>query len=311
MIVAKNLCKNFGTTKAVDHVSFSVNAGEIVGFLGPNGAGKSTTMKLLTCYLAPDFGSASIGGHDVINDPVSARKMIGYLPETTPLYDDLGVIDSLRYVAELNQISSADQNGRISYVIDVCDLAPMAHKDVSELSKGYRQRLGLAQALIADPPVLILDEPTSGLDPNQTVGIRQMIKDISQHKAIIFSTHILSEAEATCSRILVINNGKLVHEGTAETLSAAATRESIYRIRVKGNIAGLKSAWHQISDVSNVKEGTLHDGWQEFTIKSKSTSDLSETLFESVCQNSSKLNMLVKDEINIEEAFRQLTQGGI
>ena len=267
-------------------------------------------MKLLTCYLAPDDGTASIGGCDVINDPVGARKLIGYLPETTPLYEDLGVIDSLKYVAELSQLKSSSIKERVNYVIDVCDLGPMAHKDVSELSKGYRQRLGLAQALIADPPVLILDEPTSGLDPNQTVGIRQMIKDISQHKAIIFSTHILSEAEATCSRILIINNGRLIHEGTAETLSAAATSESLYRIRVKGNLANLISTWRSLSEVTNVREMQVHDGWQEFVVKSKASADISEKLFDSVCQNSSKLNLLMKEEINIEDAFRQLTQGG-
>jgi ABC-2 type transport system ATP-binding protein len=226
VIEARNISKRYGDTLAVDDVSFSVQRGEIVGFLGPNGAGKSTTMKVLTCYLAPTEGTAEIDGHDIHDDPLAARAAIGYLPENTPLYTDMGVLDFLAYMARLQGVASDRVAARVDEVVRLCDVGPMAHKDIGELSKGYRQRVGLAQALLHDPPVLILDEPTSGLDPAQIVEIRALIRRIAEQKAILLSTHILPEAQNTCDRILIINRGKLVGEGTpGELLNKAAQSE--------------------------------------------------------------------------------------
>ena len=210
MIEVKNLTKRYGLTVAVDNVSFDANAGEVLGFLGPNGAGKTTTMRILTCYLSADEGTAKVAGYDVFEESIEVRKRIGYLPESAPLYMDMGVIDYLKFIAQIRHIPKSQRQERIKAVIDTCGLEKVIQKDVGELSRGYRQRLGLAQSLIHDPPILILDEPTSGLDPSQIIEIRNLIKAIGKEKTIIFSTHILPEVSATCSRILIINDGQIV-----------------------------------------------------------------------------------------------------
>ena len=224
MIEVINLTKRYGPTVAVDNVSFDAKAGEVLGFLGPNGAGKTTTMRILTGYLSADEGTAKVAGYDVFEESIEVRKRIGYLPESAPLYTDMGVIDYLKFIAQIRDIPKSQRSQRIKDVVDTCGLEKMIQKDVGELSKGYRQRLGLAQSLIHDPPILVLDEPTSGLDPSQIIEIRNLIREIGKEKMIIFSTHILPEASATCSRILIINDGQIVANGTPDELAGRGAR---------------------------------------------------------------------------------------
>lgn len=224
-IIVENLTKVYGTQKAVDSISFSANPGSVLGFLGPNGAGKSTTMKILTCFLNPTSGKASVCGFDVADNSVEVRKNIGYLPEHNPLYQDLYVKESLEFVADIHKIQNKKQ--RINEVIELTGLVPEQHKKIGELSKGYRQRVGLAQAIIHNPQVLILDEPTSGLDPNQLIEIRALIKDLGKTKTIILSTHIMQEVEAICDHVVIINQGKIVLNDTLSAIVNSYTSHSL------------------------------------------------------------------------------------
>ena len=234
MIEVEGLTKNYGYTRAVDKVSFSVRRGEVLGFLGPNGAGKSTTMKILTCYLAPTAGRALVAGHDVFDASLEVRKHIGYLPEDTPIYRDMTVLEFLRFAAEMRGMDRNKVDARIKEIGTRCGLGDVAGKLVGELSKGFRQRVGLAQAILHDPDIVILDEPTSGLDPNQIVEIRSLIKEIGREKTVILSTHILPEVQATCSRVVIISGGKLVADGTPDELRARE-RGGRYRVVVESN----------------------------------------------------------------------------
>lgn len=222
-----HLTKRYGTQTAVDDVSFSVSAGEVLGFLGPNGAGKTTTMKMVCGLVAPDHGRVLVGGTDVADDPAAVRRMIGYLPESNPLYDDMPVLDFLRFAARIQGVEEELVDQRLRDMVEVCGLGDEKHKRIGELSKGYRQRTGLAQAMVHDPQVLILDEPTTGLDPNQIIEIRTLIKELGQAKTVIFSTHILPEVEAVCDRILIINKGRIVADGSPTTLRAQAHGEAV------------------------------------------------------------------------------------
>ena len=233
-IVVENLTKKYGAQRAVDNISFTVRTGEVLGFLGPNGAGKTTTMKAITTSFAPSSGDVRIGDISVTEKPEDVKTHIGYLPESNPLYTEMPVIDYLYYVAEIHGIPKKDREERILEMVDICGLEGEKHKLISELSKGYRQRVGLAQALIHDPEVLILDEPTTGLDPNQIVEIRELIKRIGREKTVILSSHILAEVEATCDRILIINKGKIVADGTAEELRKSAQGNEILHVGIEG-----------------------------------------------------------------------------
>ena len=233
-IVVENLTKKYGAQRAVDNISFTVRTGEVLGFLGPNGAGKTTTMKAITTSFAPSSGDVRIGDISVTEKPEDIKTHIGYLPESNPLYTEMPVIDYLYYVAEIHGIPKKDREERILEMVDICGLEGEKHKLISELSKGYRQRVGLAQALIHDPEVLILDEPTTGLDPNQIVEIRELIKRIGREKTVILSSHILAEVEATCDRILIINKGKIVADGTAEELRKSAQGNEILHVGIEG-----------------------------------------------------------------------------
>jgi ABC-2 type transport system ATP-binding protein len=231
-ILIEGLTKTYGTQKAVDNISFEVRTGEIVGFLGPNGAGKTTTMKMITQFISPDSGNITIGGKTIARNNI--RGSIGYLPENNPLYEDMPVMDYLSFCGRLQGISKDNLQQRVKEMIVMCGLNEEKHKKIGELSKGYRQRVGLAQAMIHDPAILILDEPTTGLDPNQRVEIRELIKRLGMHKSVILSTHILPEVEATCDRILIINKGKIVANGTPETLRAQASGKSILLVDIEG-----------------------------------------------------------------------------
>jgi ABC-2 type transport system ATP-binding protein len=231
-IVIEGLTKAYGVQKAVDNISFEVRTGEIVGFLGPNGAGKTTTMKMITQFISPDSGHITIGGKSIARN--NLRGSIGYLPENNPLYDDMPVMDYLAFCGQLQGIAKSNIENRVKEMIVMCGLNEEKHKKIGELSKGYRQRVGLAQAMIHDPAILILDEPTTGLDPNQRVEIRELIKRLGMHKSVILSTHILPEVESTCDRILIINKGHIVANGTPEMLRAQATGKSILLVDIEG-----------------------------------------------------------------------------
>ena len=228
-----HLTKRYGPQTAVDDISFRVSAGEVLGFLGPNGAGKSTTMKMICGLIAPNAGTIAVGGKSVADDPDKVREMIGYLPESNPLYEDMPVLDLLKFAARLQGVPRDRETQRIREMVDVCGLGLEKHKKIGELSKGYRQRVGLAQAMVHDPQVLILDEPTSGLDPNQIVEIRSLIKDLGTAKTVIFSTHILSEVEAVCDRILIINRGKIVADGSPSGLRAQSQGQQLLLVRIE------------------------------------------------------------------------------
>jgi len=309
MIEVQNLTKRYGATVAVNKISFDAKSGEVLGFLGPNGAGKSTTMRILTCYLTADEGTAKVAGYDVFEESIEVRRKIGYLPESAPLYMDMGVIDFLGFIAQVRGIPKSQIKRRIRDVVDICGLEKMIQKDVGELSKGYRQRVGLAQSLIHDPPILILDEPTSGLDPSQIIEIRNLIKKIGKEKMIIFSTHILSEVSATCSRILIINDGEIVANGTPDELSGRARGEEVVHISIRGPRKEIEEKLEMASFVSDFKrtksDGDIH-GYQISSQKGKNTA---EELFHFVVQNHWSLTELRQEAVSLEDVFLKLTRG--
>ena len=306
-IIVKNLTKFYGKQKAVDNLSFEVKTGEILGFLGPNGAGKTTTMKAITGYLTPTSGSITIGRYSVTDNPSMVKQMIGYLPEHNPLYTDMNVIDYLRYMAQLQKIRASKINDRILEMVNVCGLEGEKHKRISDLSKGYRQRVGLAQALIHDPQVLILDEPTTGLDPNQIVEIRELIHRIAREKTIILSSHILSEVEATCNRILIINKGRIVADGTAEQLRKAeqgcemvvATIEGANRDNVINALQNIESV--EMVDVVKDKPDTVE-------VHSRAGMSCRRDIFNTCVANGWVLTELTPIETKLEDVFRELTK---
>ena len=307
MIEVKNLTKRYGPTVAVDNVSFSAQAGEVLGFLGPNGAGKTTTMRVLTCYLSADEGNATVDGYDVFDQSVEVRKRIGYLPESAPLYTDMGVIDYLKFIAQVRDIPKSQRQQRTKEVIDICGLESVIQKDVGELSKGYRQRLGLAQSLIHDPPILIMDEPTSGLDPNQIIEIRNLIKEIGKEKMIIFSTHILPEVSATCSRILIINDGKIVANGTPESLADRAKGGEVVDITIRGAAEEIESKLQDLNFVNEFDRVDTVNGLLSYRIAADKGKNAAEELFRFVVQNGWSLTELRQESVSLEDVFRELT----
>lgn len=311
MIQVENLTKDYGPTRAVDRVTFNVRKGEVLGFLGPNGAGKSTTMKILTCYLAPTGGTAKVAGFDVFDNSLEVRRRIGYLPEDTPIYRDMTVVEFLRFAAEVRGMDATKREQRIKEIGGRCGLGDVAGKLVGELSKGYRQRVGLAQAMLHDPDVVILDEPTSGLDPNQIVEIRSLIKDIGKEKTVILSTHILPEVQATCDRIVIISNGKLVADGTPGELRARE-RGSRYRVVVEANGVSwdlIKSRLGTLSGVSSCEKVSGEDGSHAFSIDAQGDDDLRKALFRAAVDNRWTLLELVRESASLEDVFRNLTTG--
>ena len=233
MIELQNVSKKYGSAFAVKDISFKVEQGEILGFLGPNGAGKTSTMKMLTCYMPPTEGDIVVQGMSVMENSMEIRKMIGYLPENTPLYEDMGVVEYLKFIADIRRIEAGRQKDAIDRVVADAGLEDVVYKDISELSKGYRQRVGLAQAIIHDPAILVLDEPTTGLDPNQIVEIRRLIKNLGEKKTVIFSTHIMQEVQATTDRVLIINKGQIAAQGTADELQASVEGQQLLRAMIK------------------------------------------------------------------------------
>jgi ABC-2 type transport system ATP-binding protein len=311
-IAVRNLTKLYGTEKAVDDISFDVKTGEILGFLGPNGAGKTTTMKIITCYMPPNGGSVEVDGHSVTEHSLEVRKKIGYLPEHNPLYMDMNVIEYLEYSSQLHGISKSDVKPRMREMVEVCGLGDVRHKDIGELSKGYRQRVGLAQAMIHDPEVLILDEPTSGLDPNQIVEIRHLIRQLGRAKTVILSTHILSEVQATCDRVIIINEGKIVADGTPEKLQEDFRGSETISLELKAGVTNamtemfpkIKSLQH----VENVNYAGQDGNKHKFTLHTAKGSDIREELFhQAVAENWVVLEM-TRSVTSLEEVFHKLTR---
>lgn len=305
-IIVENLTKKYDQQKAVDQISFQVQTGEILGFLGPNGAGKTTTMKILTCFMAPSEGEIKIGDYSIYSDTREIKKHIGYLPENNPLYYDMPVIEYLEYSALLQGIEKSKINGRIKEMIDICGLGIEKHKNIGELSKGYRQRVGLAQAMIHDPDILILDEPTSGLDPNQIVEIRKLIKELGKEKTVILSTHILPEVEATCDRILIINKGKIVADGTAESLQSQAQGNEILQIQIEGaDNDTIFEALGKIKTIQTIEPISGKNGF--FIIHSKTGTSSKKEIFNLCVQKKWFLLEQTPKETKLEDIFRKLT----
>ena len=305
-IKVENLTKYYGEQKAVDHISFEIKTGEVIGFLGPNGAGKSTTMKMMTGYMAPTEGAVIIEGIDVSVDPLAIKKKIGYLPENNPLYTDMAIIDYLWFCADIQGMERNEIPGRIREMIDLCGLGAEKHKMINELSKGYRQRVGLAQSIIHDPDVLIFDEPTTGLDPNQIIEIRKLIKKLGEEKTVILSSHILSEVEATCDRILIINRGQIVADGTAETLRKQAAGEEILKVQIE-TIAGESAETGLLSLVSVESVKKLEDKPNYFQVYSGAGQSSRKEVFDLCVKNHWYLMELSVIETRLEDIFRNVT----
>ncbi len=303
-IQIQNLSKSYGLQKAVDDISFHVKPGEIVGFLGPNGAGKTTTMKMITHYLEMDGGDILIGGNSIRK--VNMRKHIGYLPENNPLYEDMPVIDYLAFCAGLHGVPKTEIPGRIREMVRLCGLNVEKHKKIGELSKGYRQRVGLAQAMIHHPAVLVLDEPTTGLDPNQIVEIRELIRKLGREKTVILSTHILPEVEATCDRILIINNGKIVADGTAQDLRKQASGRQIIKARIQGG--SVQDIFEKLAALPGVASVDLVNADESrFEIESHQGATSNEAVFHACVQNKWVLTELIPIETKLEDIFRDVT----
>lgn len=305
-IQIENLTKFYGSQKAVDNISFDVKPGEILGFLGPNGAGKTTTMKMITNYISADRGDILIGGKSVHSEEDSIRRNIGYLPEHNPLYQDMAVIDYLEFTAALQGVPKHLIPSKIEEMVAVCGLNVEKHKLIGELSKGYRQRVGLAQAMIHDPEILILDEPTTGLDPNQIVEIRKLIRQLGKEKTVILSTHILPEVEATCDRILIINKGKIVADGTANDLRKQAEGQSLIKARIEdGEQEAIKSAVLELASVAGVE---LNDH-NLLDIQCKPDKSVARDIFNLCVKNKWVLTEMTTSETSLEDIFRNLTTG--
>ena len=309
-IAVRNLTKRYGQEKAVDDISFDVQTGEILGFLGPNGAGKTTTMKMITCYLPPNAGTITVDGLSIESDGLAVRRKIGYLPEHNPLYMDMNVHEYLAYAGGLHGMDAGTLRGRIREMVELCGLGDVRHKDIGELSKGYRQRVGLAQAMVHDPDVLILDEPTSGLDPNQIVEIRTLIRQMGRQKTVIFSTHILSEVQATCDRVVIINAGKIVADGTPEELQHRFRSGEMISVELKADAGDpVRDIMPRLQALGRV-QGVTYDGGEgahRFTVTTEQGSDLRAEVFQLAVRERWTLLELSRRSTSLEEVFHVLT----
>lgn len=298
-----NLSRSYGAQKAVDDISFTVRTGEVLGFLGPNGAGKTTTMKMICGLVAADHGSIEVGGKDAVKQAGEVRRHIGYLPENNPLYTEMPVLDLLHFTARVQGVPHVQRTARVSAMVEACGLGPEKHKRVEELSKGYRQRVGLAQAMVHDPAVLILDEPTTGLDPNQIVEIRELIKEVGKAKTVIFSTHILPEVEATCDRILIINKGRIVADGDPRSLRQRSEGRHVLRVRIPAAdpafVSPFLSALPSVDHVEALGEGLF--------ILQSGTADTAADVYRLCSSSGWLLTELSPMEARLEEVFRNLT----
>lgn len=307
MLEVKGLNKKFGDVHAVKDLSFDVKKGEVLGFLGPNGAGKTTTMRIITCFMPASSGAVRVSGMDTVENDLEVRRKIGYLPENNPLYHDMLVREYLDFVGEIRGLSGSRLKSRTDEMLQVCGLAKMATRQIGKLSKGYKQRVGLAQAMLHNPDLLILDEPMSGLDPNQIIEIRQLIKKMGEQKTVIYCSHILSEVAATCNRILIINEGVIVASGTPDELTSGASKSNGFVLKVKGDKATVQSKLSTLEGVTAVT--VLEAGeWLEATITS-GKEDIGEKIYKCVSENGWSLAELKRHSASLEDVFTQLTRG--
>ncbi|MCP5524558.1 MAG: ATP-binding cassette domain-containing protein [Verrucomicrobiales bacterium] len=311
MIKVDNLVKTFGPKRAVDGISFTVERGEVLGFLGPNGAGKSTTMRMVTGFIPPTAGRISVGGHDVVDQPIAAKRLIGYLPENAPAYADMTVLGFLSFAAEMRGLTGEARRKAVNRVVEMCFLESVVHQSVDTLSKGYRHRTCFAQSIIHDPPVLILDEPTDGLDPNQKHEVRTLIRRMGEKKAIVFSTHILEEVDAACTRAIIIDRGKIVANGTPEQLRSRSEQAGAVALRVAGIPAADVTA--KLRELPTVRKSqVLAEAAGFATVRAYPNPDgrngaLQESLFELAVRQNWKLAELRTEEGRMDEVFRSIT----
>lgn len=306
MIHVENIEKVYGKFKAVNNVSFDIGRGEIVGLLGPNGAGKTTIMKILTGYHYPTSGNAILNGYSIYDNPLKIKESTGYLPEMAPLYDDLTVIEYLDFMADIRKINKEIKKREIERVIAECGLSPVVYRGIGKLSKGYRQRTGLAQAIIHSPEILILDEPTTGLDPNQIIEIRKLISDIGKKKTVILSTHILQEVEAVCNRVLILNRGNIVAEGTPDKIRDEVKEDEKYTVEIlgKADIASLE----KLDSVLGIISEETADGKTIIKLSTRKQYDAGAEIFDWAVSGGHRLTALVPEQTSLEDIFRILTK---
>ncbi len=308
MIQVENLTKYYQNICAVDQINIEIQKGEILGLLGPNGAGKTTTLRMLTGFLQPTAGSILVKDYNIDEQPLEIKRIMGYLPESAPLYHDMLVFDYLNYVADVRQIGRGHKTDRIRELGDLCGINDVMHQPIGELSKGYKQRVGLAHAMMTDPEILILDEPTSGLDPNQIVEIRQIIKQIGREKTIILSTHILSEAEATCDRIVIINRGKIVADGSTESLKASAGSKKFIQLTLqKADLKTVDAALSPIDGIAAIQRIDESDGALEVRIDCLAAADPRAEIYQKIKQTDWVVLDFHQETQNLETIFRELT----
>ena len=308
MIKVEGLTKRYARNVAVDHISFQVEKGQIVGFLGPNGAGKTTTMRMLTCFLPPTDGTAELAGFEVMENPMEVKKRIGYLPESPPVYPEMEVIEYLNFVARIKGVPKSTRLSRIDDVMEKCAVADVRNKEIGKLSKGYRQRVGLAQAIIHNPDVLILDEPTAGLDPHQIIETRDLIKSLAGNHTIILSTHILPEVEQTCERVIIIAKGKLVAMDTVANLTSRLRGAETVAVEVlAADEAAVQRGLEQVAGVSRVIPKEHRDGKFNFIVESLEGRHIRPGLAKAVIDSGWQLNELHAVGLSLEEIFLQLT----
>ncbi len=308
MVEIKNLSKKYGNQLAVDNISFTVKQGEILGFLGPNGAGKSTTMNILTGYLSATSGEVKIDGYDVLDNPVEAKKRIGYLPEHPPLYMDMTVREYLDFVYDLKKVTE-DREEHLSKICETVRISDVQNRLISNLSKGYKQRVGLAQAMVGNPEVLILDEPTVGLDPKQIIEIRSVIKQLGREHTVILSSHILQEVNAICERVIIINKGRLVASDTPENLGKSISNENKFQIRVAGEERAILDALENISGIKYIKSlGRKEAGSIDFIVEAEPDIDVRTSIFNALAGAGLPILSMQTMDLSLEEIFLEVTK---
>ncbi len=306
MIDVTDLTKTYPGVTAVDGISFRVEKGEVVGFLGPNGAGKSTTMRILTSFIAPTSGRASVAGFDVVRKSMEVRRRVGYLPESNPLYPEMRVEEYLRYRAKIKRVPAADRQRRLDEVLDRCGLADRRRSIVGQLSRGLRQRLGLADAIVHHPEIIILDEPTVGLDPAQVRHMRDVIRDLGRECTVLLSSHILSEVEKVCRRVLILNRGKLVEQGTPEEIANRLMRTGRVRLEARGDGRAVKEAIEKIPNVGGIL-WTAKGDLNQYIIEAKEGADIRPDLFRACVAGGWEVHELAWERLTLEEAFTLIT----
>ncbi len=307
MIEVRGVTKRFGRITAVDDVSFDVRKGEILGFLGPNGAGKTTTMRILTCFIPPTEGTATVAGHDIFKEPLQIKRKIGYLPETPPLYPEMTVVDYLNFVARIKGLSGSRRREQVEKVFETCAITDVRDQLAGKLSKGYRQRVGLAQALVHDPEILILDEPTAGLDPKQIIETRELIKALAGQHTIILSTHILPEVSMTCDRVVIINKGRVVAEDTPEALTSRLQGSQILSLTVEGPEESVRRLVSSQPGVVGVEVQSSENGVRTYRIETTEGQDIRRELAARIVEQGYGLLELKRSGLSLEDIYLQLT----